>query len=339
MSPPHGHRKNSIIADAANHSSEIHALQLPHQFSRNQRFSQQDIKNLCAALEVPFDPQLIDWRVTNTSNNGKLRGQVIPYADQRAYIDRLNQLFTPAGWTRKYDVHTSANFQRSKDQKIVAKVFVTCELRIRCLGTHSATGEEWADDQNAGTSAEAQAFKRACCCFGLGRYLYYFAGMWVDLDDKKRPKCVPMLPRWATPDGWRAGMRPIRGVAESQPEDGQRREMRSLISQIEALSEPLGKGLYRGLLKTIARVWVPAQVRDLETLKRVLAHMQAAVRGLQRLDMALNHSRPKALSDVLRSMQLRSLDQVNSLEMLKRVVLAVEANAQTGHSLATHNRQ
>jgi hypothetical protein len=44
------------------------------------------------------------------------------------------------------------------------------------LGLHSATGEEWADDENAGTSAEAQAFKRACAYFGLGRYLYYFSG-------------------------------------------------------------------------------------------------------------------------------------------------------------------
>src|SRR5580700_7621688 len=26
---------------------------------------------------------------------------------------------------------------------------------------------------------EAQAFKRACSCFGLGRYLYYFTGTWV----------------------------------------------------------------------------------------------------------------------------------------------------------------
>jgi hypothetical protein len=34
---------------------------------------------------------------------------------------------------------------------------------------------------------EAQAFKRACSCFGLGRYLYHFSGVWVDLDDRKRP--------------------------------------------------------------------------------------------------------------------------------------------------------
>jgi hypothetical protein len=50
-------------------------------------------------------------------------------------------------------------------------VLVTCELTIFGLGSHSATGEEWADNSNAGTAAEAQAFKRSCACFGLGRYL------------------------------------------------------------------------------------------------------------------------------------------------------------------------
>ena len=147
------------------------------------QFSVDQIKQLIAELEVPFDPAVIEWRVTNTTKSGKLRGQVIPYADPRAYTDRLNSLFTPAGWTRKYAVHTSANFERSTDQKTVAKVFVTCELTIFGLGSHSATGEEWTDDDNAGTSAEAQAFKRACACFGLGRYLYYFDGVWVDLDE------------------------------------------------------------------------------------------------------------------------------------------------------------
>ena len=55
---------------------------------------------------------------------------------------------------------------------------------------------------------EAQSFKRACSRFGLGRYLYYFTGTWVDLDDRKRPKAVPKLDGWATPEGWRRGLRP-----------------------------------------------------------------------------------------------------------------------------------
>ena len=96
------------------------------------------IKELIANLEVPFHPSVIEWRVTNTSKGGSPRGQVVPYADQRAYTDRLNALFTPAGWTRRYTIHTSATFERSKDQKIVAKVLVTCELTIFGLGSHSA---------------------------------------------------------------------------------------------------------------------------------------------------------------------------------------------------------
>jgi hypothetical protein len=106
--------------------------------------------------------------MNTTKNQQPMRGQVVPYADQRAYSDRLNTLLTPAGWTRKYAIHTSANFERSKDQKVAAKLLVTCELTIFGLGAHSATGEEWADNDNAGTNAEAQAFKRACSCFGLG---------------------------------------------------------------------------------------------------------------------------------------------------------------------------
>ena len=52
------------------------------------------IKELIANLEVPFHPSVIEWRVTNTSKGGSPRGQVMPYADQRAYTDLLNTLVT-----------------------------------------------------------------------------------------------------------------------------------------------------------------------------------------------------------------------------------------------------
>ena len=56
------------------------------------------IKDLIASLEIPFHPSMFEWRVTNTSKSGPPRGQVMTYADQRAYTDRLNMLVTPAGW-------------------------------------------------------------------------------------------------------------------------------------------------------------------------------------------------------------------------------------------------
>lgn len=306
------------------------------------QFTPEHAKQLFAELEVPFDPAVVEWRVTNTTQvNGYPRGQVIPYADQRAYTDRLNRLFTPAGWTRRYTVHTSANFQRGEDQKIVAKVFVTCELTIFGLGSHSATGEEWADDSNAGTSAEAQAFKRACSCFGLGRYLYYFSGIWMDLDDRKRPKSKPALVGWAIPEGWRQGLRPDQAVEQRSPGASDKTKSENprqgdkinnashgthaeLVRQIEAMAGLLGKGLYRGLLKTIAVVWNPGEIKDVALLQKVLKHMQSAERGLCRLDAALDHAGPESLRLILRSLDLKSIEQVSDLATLRDIVVALE---------------
>lgn len=291
------------------------------------QFSPERIKELVAALEVPFDASAIEWRVTNTMKNGHpIRGQVVPYADQRAYTDRLNAMFTPAGWTRKYMIHSIANFERSRDQKIVAKVMVTCEVTVFGLGSHSATGEQWADDDNSVTSAEAQAFKRSCACFGLGRYLYHFEAVWLDLDDRKRPKQVPKLPAWATPNGWQEGQRPKanRGAAV---ESSQGKQSYSLVPQIEQMARPIGRRLYRGILRTAARVWSPNQITDVAVQRKVLELMQSAERGLERLSVAIEKTGPGPVDDVLRSLRLRSLEMIDSLEVLKKVVLAVEASA------------
>ncbi len=285
------------------------------------------IKELITNLEVPFHPSVIEWRVTNTSKGGSPRGQVMPYADQRAYTDRLNELLTPAGWTRRYTVHTSANFERAKDKRIVAKVLVTCELTIFGLGSHSATGEEWADNDNAGTAAEAQAFKRACSCFGLGRYLYYFSGVWVDLDERKRPKSVPHLFGWATPQGWREGQRPRpeaeTAISNLAANDVSPEEPHQMVREIEAMADALGKRLYRGVLKT-ARVWNATDIHDMNVMRMVLEQMQMAERELRRLDAALNRVEPGTLVSILRSFRLNSLAQVDNLETLKTVVQGVE---------------
>jgi len=329
---------------AANHSALVSDLQIQPAASH---FSSEKIKQLVSELEVPFDESSIYWRVTNTAK-GEQRGQVVPYADPRAYTDRLNALLTPAGWTRRYAVHTSANFERAKDKKIVAKVVVTCELTIFSLGSHSSTGEEWADNDNAATAAEAQAFKRAAACFGLGRYLYHFTGVWVDLGERKRPKSTPRLFGWATPQGWRQGLRPWQeanakpanpsnpsscadqqGNAAEVGWDGGVEDTSALICQIEAMAEPLGRRLYRGILKTVARAWNPSEIREADVLSRILAQMQSAERGMRRLDAALDKSGPEILVPILRSLRLNSIDQLDSLDSLKRVVLEVEQVAES----------
>jgi hypothetical protein len=303
------------------------------------QFTREQINQFVAQLEMPFDPSVIEWRVTNTCKgkvNGSLRGQVIPYADQRAYIDRLNALFSPAGWTRKYSVYTSANFQRERDQKTTAKVFVTCDLTIFGIGSHSATGEEWTDDENAGCAAEAQAFKRAACCFGLGRYLYHFTGTWVDLDERKRPKMKPKLAGWATPEGWSRGLRPHRGensgsaqsptAASTQESTSCGEDHAELVSQIESMAQPLGRGLYRGLLKAV-RAWNPSDIKDEAALRRVLAQMEVADSGLRRIEAALEKTGLEPLASILQAMGVKSMNHLDNLESLHKIILALEAKA------------
>src|ERR1700692_3548662 len=333
MRAPNGHAQKDHVPA----SSPPPAMLTPGVF----QVPAERIKELVAALEVPFDSSQIEWRGMNTTKGQQpTRGRVVPYADQRDYTDRLNALFTPAGWTRKYTIHTSANFERSKDQKIAAKVLVTCELTIFGLGSHSATGEEWADDDNSCTAAEAQAFKRSCACFGLGRYLYYFTGTWVDLDDRKRPKSVPQLAGWATPEGWQEGLRPKcageqktlgRTVAgnggNGQHNDDANGHRDTVLHEIEQMEQVVGKRMYRGLLKTVARVWNPNDIQDQAIQGKVLAHMQAAERGLRRAEAARQSAGLAAFGGVLGSLKLSSLGQVDNLKTLQEIVLALEKGA------------
>jgi len=134
------------------------------------KFTEARREKLFAQLEAPFDPVLIKWRVMRTFDNGR-SGVVLPFADPCAYTDRLKELFTPSGWSREYTISTVPSLCRMERCKpiVTSKVLVATAVTIKKLGSHIGTGEEWADCENAVMAADAQASKRACSCFGLGR--------------------------------------------------------------------------------------------------------------------------------------------------------------------------
>jgi len=173
----------------------------------------------------------------------------------------------------------------------------------------------------------------------LGRYLYYFDGVWVDLDERKRPKTALKLFGWATPEGWRQGLRPqlvagthSDGTASASVDSGRSQDQQQpvkcdiaeLICQIAAFETPLGKPLYRGLLKRVARVWRPSQIQDIALLRKLLAHMRGAERGLRRLEAAVGITGPEALARILKSLKLDFMERIDNLETLKEVVLNLE---------------
>jgi hypothetical protein len=109
----------------------------------------------------------------------------------------------------------------------------------------------------------------------------------MDLDDRKRPKTIPKLPDWATPQGWGRGLRPYAEIASMPFEptacsnvntkghhdsNGASDQGTNFVREIEQMEQALGKRMYRGLLKVVARVWNPKDIRDPAVEQKVLAH-------------------------------------------------------------------
>ena len=167
-------------------------------------FTAEERAVLLGRLQVPFAATDVQWRIGATCRDKK-KGRIVPYADKRAYFDRLNQVLTPAGWMDDYSVNVCPfpRRKRSRDGTDVViesgKLTVLCKLTFFGIGSHTGDGEAWADDENGMTRASSQAFRRACAEFGLGRYFYNFGELWVPLNQYGEMIGVPKLPAWALP--------------------------------------------------------------------------------------------------------------------------------------------
>lgn len=84
-------------------------------------------------------------------SRGKTKAQALPYLEPRVYEYRLSQL-VPGDW--------SVTFDPWGDQRII------CRLTIHGVTRRSTVEASDSPNGIAGTSAEAQALKRACAEFG-----------------------------------------------------------------------------------------------------------------------------------------------------------------------------
>jgi hypothetical protein len=282
---------------------------------------------ILAQLEAPFSPNEIKWRVTHTSKDGK-RGAVIPFADQRAYTDRLNKVVTPSGWTREYFVTTVTNISRNlgRDRTIqTGKVLVTCIVTIPGVGTHTGSGEEWADDDNAMTSAEAQAFKRACSCLGLGRYFYDIAEQWVELDGYKRPKQTPKLGvRSADPENQQTKSTAQSSQATERPSAGVFHPSAKTIEKIESYKELLGDSLYQEVLTVIGKSQTARSLPSEESVNAALHWLQRATNGIQKARDLAEDLSVGEFEYVMNSQKIRRLNEVPTMKALSALVVAFE---------------
>jgi hypothetical protein len=284
---------------------------------------------ILAQLSEPFDPREIKWRVTHTSKDSR-RGAVIAYADARAYQDRLNTIVTAAGWSSNYHVCTLTNIMRTRGfnkEVMSGKVLSTCKVTIEGIGDHSATGEAWADEDCAMTSSDAQAFKRACSAFGLGRYLYNLEEVWVDLDEHKQPKRLPQLPKWAMPrkavDAGRAETQRSAASKQNTPTGNEGSTTAvdpRLIDEIEGFRRELGKDLYGEVIQKIGKARDARGLASNEAANLVLEWLRRANRGIEK---ARNLSEKMSIGEydsIFNRMRVGSLNTIPSMAVLSQLV-------------------
>jgi hypothetical protein len=132
------------------------------------------IENLTETLKElrkPFHPSQVTWRPGAVNAEGT-KALGLAYADLRAYQNRLDEV-CGLDWSVNYTPW---------GERII------CHLTISGI-TRSSTGEPDSQSERseiAGTATEAQAFKRACAMFGLGRYLYTMPSIWVEYSRESR---------------------------------------------------------------------------------------------------------------------------------------------------------
>jgi hypothetical protein len=126
-------------------------------------------------LIQPFPLEVVELKPGALSKD-KAKALALPYADMRVYQERLDEV-VGAGWQVEYRPLTEET--------------VFCRLTIlgvarEDVGECRKIDKNGVPDENRSCSAIAQAFKRACTAFGIGRYLYSLPQVWGEFDPNKR---------------------------------------------------------------------------------------------------------------------------------------------------------
>ncbi len=208
--------------------------------------------------------------------------------------------------------------------------------------SHSGSGEMWADDDNAMTRAEAQAFKRACSCFGLGRYFYEFEEMWVDLNKYGQPLRLPVLPKWALPSGvvptTQASTAPV-STKPSEPRGPTAVQQASspsataqldpaLTERIEGFRRTVGDALYFEVFRKGGSARNARELPRVEAQNWILQQLEVVDRGIKRVRVLAQEVHEHVFYGVLDAHKVQSIDKMPSFEALKAVVNDLQHNAQ-----------
>lgn len=158
-------------------------------------------------LKQPFAPEDIEWRVQRSGiKNKKGWAMVLAYVTNRAIMDRLDEVCTPAHWQNEY-----------KDAP-GGEGGLLCGLSIEVAPDKWVTKWDGAErtQVEAVKGGFSDSMKRAAVQWGIGRYLYNLETKFVQVNsnsgqhrisikDKDGKELLsgywndPALPAWALP--------------------------------------------------------------------------------------------------------------------------------------------
>src|SRR5262245_49030102 len=81
---PAPHERKTMGTNFATAATSAALIRAAVQTAGAKEYADEEVRGLVAALEEPFDLQEVKWRVKHTTKD-RTRGQVIAYADPRAY--------------------------------------------------------------------------------------------------------------------------------------------------------------------------------------------------------------------------------------------------------------
>lgn len=149
----------------------------------------------------PFAASELKFYPAATTDGPPRRGKIAPYADARAYMDRLDATLGHGGWSTKYVVLDP----QSKAVECQLSVFLDGQWVVK---SDVGYPNEAKDADNAGReplkAAYSDALKRACTQLGVGRFLYsmeFEGGDWAEITPGQFPKFVktPIPKRFTAP--------------------------------------------------------------------------------------------------------------------------------------------
>lgn len=129
-----------------------------------------NMEEILKELKSPFPYEDIDWKVQVT-NKDKTQGMAVAYLDSRAIQKRLDEAVGAMNWTNEFMLWQD-------------------KAQICGIGLYDAERGTWVMKYDGAENTDIEpvkgglsdSFKRAAVLWGIGRYLYDMASIWVEIE-------------------------------------------------------------------------------------------------------------------------------------------------------------